>query len=69
MHDHPEKIHEVMQMVTDALIDWVRQQKIVAAYIAPAITLSGGKYADANRDRLATGKVIERAIRKYNREG
>ncbi len=40
---------------------------IVAVYIAPAITLSGGKYADSNRDRLATGKAIERAIQKYNR--
>jgi uroporphyrinogen-III decarboxylase len=40
---------------------------IVAAYIAPAITLSEGKYAGANRDRLATGKAIERAIQKYNR--
>jgi len=40
---------------------------IVAAYIAPAITLAGGKYADANRDRMATGKAIEKAIRKYNR--
>ena len=39
----------------------------VAAYITPAITLSGGKYADSNRDRLATGKAIERAIQKYNR--
>jgi hypothetical protein len=31
----------------------------VAAYIAPAITLSDGKYADSNRDRLATGKTSE----------
>ena len=30
MHDHPEKIHDLMQMVTDALIDWVRVQKEVA---------------------------------------
>jgi len=42
---------------------------IVAAYIAPAITLSDGKYADANRDRMATGKAIEKAIQKYNRGG
>ena len=42
---------------------------IVAAYIAPAITLAGGQYADANRDRMATGRAIERAIRKYNRGG
>ena len=40
---------------------------IVAVYTAPAITLSGGQYAQASRDPLAAGKVIERAIRKYNR--
>jgi hypothetical protein len=39
---------------------------IVAAYIAPAITLSGGKYNDANRDPAQTGKAIEQAIQKYN---
>ena len=39
---------------------------IVAVYTAPAITLSEGQYAQANRDPLAVGKVIERAIRKYN---
>ena len=44
-----------------------RGERIVVAYIAPAITLSAGKYADSNRDRLATGKAIERAIQKYNR--
>ena len=42
---------------------------IVAAYIAPAITLSGGQYAAGHRNPLATGKAIERAIRKYNRAG
>ncbi len=42
---------------------------IVAAYIAPAITLADGKYASANRDRMATGKAIERAIRKHDRAG
>jgi len=40
---------------------------VVASYIAPAITLTGGKYADARRDPLATGKAIERAILQYNR--
>jgi len=40
---------------------------IVAAYIAPAITLVDGKYADARNDPLRTGRAIERAIRKYNR--
>ena len=39
---------------------------IVAAYIAPAITLAGGQYGAANRDPQQTGKVIERAILKYN---
>ena len=39
----------------------------VAAYITPAITLSGGKHADSNRDRLSTGQAIERTIQKYNR--
>jgi hypothetical protein len=40
---------------------------IVAAYIAPAISLVKGKYADARRDAQATGKAIEAVIRKYNR--
>ena len=40
---------------------------IVATYAAPAITLSQGQYAQANRDPLAVGKAIERAIQKYNR--
>ena len=39
---------------------------IVASYVAPAITLAGGKYTAARRDPLATGKAIERAIRQYN---
>ncbi len=39
---------------------------IVASYIAPAITLAGGQYADARRDRLITGKAIEQAILRYN---
>ena len=30
MHDHPQKMHDLMRMVTDALIDWVRLQKEVA---------------------------------------
>ncbi len=42
---------------------------IVAAYIAPAITLAGGQYGSGNRDPLKTGKAIERAIQKYNRGG
>jgi len=42
---------------------------IVAAYIAPAITLAGGQYGAGHRDPLETGKAIERAIRKYNRPG
>lgn len=40
---------------------------IVATYIAPAITLSGGQYGAGRRDPLRTGKAIERAIQKYNR--
>ena len=40
---------------------------VVAAYTAPAITLSEGQYAQASRDPLAVGKVIAQAIRKYNR--
>jgi len=42
---------------------------IVAAYIAPAITLSAGQYGAGRRDPLETGKAIEEAIRKYNRGG
>jgi hypothetical protein len=30
MYDHPEAVHELMQTVTDALIDWVRVQKHTA---------------------------------------
>ncbi len=30
MHDHPDMIHELMQRVTDALIDWVKVQKEAA---------------------------------------
>ncbi|NQU24319.1 MAG: hypothetical protein HQ567_23805, partial [Candidatus Nealsonbacteria bacterium] len=30
MYDHPEVVHDLMQRVTDALIDWVRLQKEVA---------------------------------------
>jgi len=40
---------------------------IVTAYVAPAISLSKGKYAQARRDPQATGRAIEAAIRKYNR--
>lgn len=40
---------------------------IVAAYIAPAITLCRGKYAEAQRDPLATGRTIEQAIRVSSR--
>jgi len=40
---------------------------IVAVYSAPVITLSEGQYARGNRDPLVAGKVIERAIQKYNR--
>jgi len=42
---------------------------IVAAYIAPAITLSGGQYGAGRRDPLTTGKAIERTIQKYNKAG
>jgi len=38
---------------------------IVAAYMAPAITLAGGQYAEASRDPLAVGKKIERSIQKH----
>ena len=30
MYDHPEAVHELMTLVTDALIDWVGTQKAVA---------------------------------------
>ena len=40
---------------------------IVAAYVAPACTLTKGKYAEARRDPQATGRAIAAAIRKYNR--
>ena len=30
MHDYPDRIHELMQMITDALIDWVKVQKEAA---------------------------------------
>lgn len=30
MHDHPDMIHELMQIVTDALIEWVKVQKEAA---------------------------------------
>jgi uroporphyrinogen-III decarboxylase len=42
------------------------QGLVVAAYIAPAITLVQGKYGQARRDPQATGRAIERAIRQYN---
>lgn len=31
MHDYPEKIHALMQLVTDVLIEWVRYQKELSA--------------------------------------
>ena len=34
MYDHPEQIHELMQRVTGALIDWVRLQKEAAGQSA-----------------------------------
>jgi len=40
---------------------------IVTAYTAPVITLSEGQYARGDRDPQVVGKLIERAIRKYNR--
>ncbi|MBL7040805.1 MAG: hypothetical protein ISR77_19380 [Pirellulaceae bacterium] len=43
------------------------QGLIVAAYIAPAITLCDGKYNDAKRDPGQTGKAIEQAIRKFQK--
>lgn len=39
MHDYPEKIHALMQFVTDVLIEWVRYQKELAAQ-----PLDGGAY-------------------------
>ena len=30
MHDHPEMIHDLMQLVTDSLIEWIRVQKEIA---------------------------------------
>jgi len=43
------------------------QGLIVAAYIAPAITLCDGKYNDAKRDPHQTGKAIEQAIRMFQK--
>lgn len=42
---------------------------LIASYVAPAITLSAGKYQGAARDGLATGKAIEKAIQKYQGRG
>jgi uroporphyrinogen-III decarboxylase len=39
---------------------------IVVSYIAPAIMLDHGKYAEANLDPRKIGREIETAIRKYN---
>ncbi len=39
---------------------------IVAVYIAPAITLADGQYGAGDRDRVTTGKAIQRAIEKFN---
>lgn len=39
---------------------------IVVSYIAPAIMLDHGKYAEANLDPRKIGREIEAAIRKYN---
>ncbi len=39
---------------------------IVAVYIAPAITLAAGQYGAGDRNRLETGKAIQRAIEKFN---
>jgi len=30
MHDHPEMIHDLMQLVTESLIEWIRAQKEIA---------------------------------------
>jgi len=40
---------------------------VVAAHIAPAVTLAEGKYGEGRREVLVVGKAIEQAIRKYNR--
>ena len=40
---------------------------IVAPYIAPAIMLKGGKYVEARSDPDKIGRLIEKAILKYNR--
>lgn len=40
---------------------------VVAAYVAPALSLALGKYAAAQRDPQATGRAIEAAIKRYNR--
>jgi hypothetical protein len=40
---------------------------IVAAYIAPAISLAKGRYVSAHRDPQRTGQMIEQAIVKHNR--
>jgi hypothetical protein len=42
------------------------QGLVVAAYIAPAITLAKRKYASAHRDPQRTGRMIEQAIRRHN---
>ncbi len=39
---------------------------VVAAYIAPAISLAKGRYTPAHRDPQRTGRMIERAIVKHN---
>ena len=40
---------------------------IVAAYIAPAITLAQGQYGAGQRDRQQVGQTIQQAIEKFNR--
>ncbi len=40
---------------------------IVAAYIAPAITLAQGQYGAGQRDRQQVGRTIQQAIEKFNR--
>lgn len=40
---------------------------VVVPYIAPALTLAGGRYDQAHRDPIAVGQAIEKAILKYNR--
>jgi uroporphyrinogen-III decarboxylase len=39
---------------------------VVVPYIAPATQLNHGKYEEASLDPDATGKVIEKTIKKYN---